>query len=58
MRLTLAAALTATALLTGCAHTVPQATNRAPHCTTVTVRSIAGIYCQSLMPSPYLDPIV
>ena len=64
MTRTLAAAVAAIALLTGCAHPAPPTTGSAfaaalrdgaPHCTSDTVRSIAGIYCQSAMPSPYLD---
>jgi curli biogenesis system outer membrane secretion channel CsgG len=65
MTRTLAAiALAAGVLLTGCAHTAPPTTDRAfaaamrdgaPHCTSDTVRSIAGIYCQTAMPNPYLD---
>ena len=31
---------------------------RSVTCQYGTVRSIAGVYCQSAMPNPYLDPIV
>jgi hypothetical protein len=53
-------ALALTGLMPSCGNPGPSPWDLAmhhgmPHCTTSTVRSIAGIYCQTLMPNPYLD---
>ena len=49
------AAFTYSSLVVGHARTAGQ---QSVTCQYGTVRSIAGIYCQSAMPDPYLDPIV
>lgn len=44
--------------LTGMLCPTPAGYATTPHCATVIVRSIAGTYCQTRMPNPYLDPDV
>ncbi len=51
----IAAAFTYGTFVASHAHTAGQ---RSVTCTYGTVRSIAGVYCQSAMPDPYLDPDV